>query len=40
MNQLNYMTDDLRLAEQELNSLNRAGIKSIFIIAEEILESQ
>ena len=34
MNQLNFMTDDLHIAESELNSLNRAGIKSIFIISE------
>ncbi len=34
LNQLNYMTDDLRVAEKELNSLNSAGIKSIFIISE------
>ena len=34
MNQLNFMTDDLRKAESELNSLNRSGVKSIFIITQ------
>ncbi len=34
MNQLNFMTEDLRKAEQELSGLNRGGEKSIFVITE------